>query len=118
MMQIFLAEDEERVSTFIQKGLEENGYQVDISANGADTLKMVLNKTYDLIILDVMLPYLNGIEVCRQIRLKDKTVPILMLTALGTIDDKVTGLKAGADDYLVKPFHFKELLARIEALLR
>jgi len=118
MVHIFLAEDEERVATFIQKGLEESNYGVSIAYNGADALKQILHKSYDLVILDVMLPHVTGIEVCRQIRQKDKNIPVLMLTALGTIDDKVTGLQAGADDYLVKPFHFKELLARIEALLR
>jgi two-component system copper resistance phosphate regulon response regulator CusR len=118
MAQIFLIEDEERVSAFIKKALEENTHLVDIVADGAEAIKRFAVKPYDLIILDVMLPYLSGIEVCRHIRQKNKTVPILMLTALNSVDDKVTGLNTGADDYLVKPFHLKELQARVEALLR
>jgi two-component system copper resistance phosphate regulon response regulator CusR len=118
MVQIFLVEDEDRVAGFVKKALEEEGYGVTVASNGAEAIKQLANKTFDLIILDVMLPHVTGLEVCRQVRQRDKNVPIMMLTALGTIDDKVTGLKAGADDYLVKPFHFKELLARVEALLR
>jgi two-component system copper resistance phosphate regulon response regulator CusR len=118
MAQIFLVEDEERVAALIQKALHENNHTVSISRDGAEAIKQFPNKPYDLIILDVNLPYLNGVEVCRFIRQKDKNIPILMLTALGSVDDKVTGLNTGADDYMVKPFHFKELLARIEALLR
>ncbi len=118
MPNILLIEDEEKVASFIKKGLEENQYEVELAKDGAAALKQVFNKEYNLIILDVMLPYVNGIEICRQIRLKNGEVPVLMLTALGTVDDKVKGLKAGADDYLLKPFHFNELLARIEALLR
>ena len=117
-MQILLIEDEQRVAAFIQKALEENSYQVDVSRDGAEAVKQFPNKPYDLVILDVLLPHLNGVEVCRYIRQKDKNIPILMLTALSSIDDKVKGLNTGADDYLVKPFHVKELLARIEALLR
>lgn len=113
-----MIEDEEKISSFTKKGLEENHYQVEIAADGAAALKQVLNHPYDLVILDVMLPYVGGIEICRQIRLKNQQLPILMLTALGTVDDKVKGFKAGADDYLLKPFHFSELLVRIEALLR
>jgi two-component system copper resistance phosphate regulon response regulator CusR len=118
MPHIFLVEDEQRVAAFIKKALEENAYTVDVCGNGAEAIKLFANKTYDLVILDVLLPHLNGVEVCRYIRQKDKDIPVLMLTALGTIDDKVTGLNTGADDYMVKPFHIKELLARIEALLR
>lgn len=113
-----MIEDEEKISSFTKKGLEENHYQVELAKDGATALKQVLNHPYDLIILDVMLPYVGGIEICRQIRLKNQQLPILMLTALGTVDDKVKGFKAGADDYLLKPFHFSELLVRIEALLR
>lgn len=118
MIRILLVEDEEKVSSFIKKGLEENQYSVELAGDGATALKRVLNDAYDLIILDVMLPYISGIELCKQIRLKNEQLPILMLTALGTVEDKVTGFKAGADDYLLKPFHFSELLVRIEALLR
>ncbi len=117
-MDILLVEDEAKVASFIKKGLEENQYSIELAKDGAAALKLVLNKDYGLIILDLMLPYVNGIEICKHIRLKNETVPILMLTALGTVEDKVKGLKAGADDYLLKPFHFNELLARIEALLR
>ncbi len=113
-----MIEDEEKISSFTKKGLEENHYQVELATDGAMALKKVLNHLYDLVIPDVMLPYLSGIEICRQIRLKNQQLPILMLTALGTVDDKVEGFKAGADDYLLKPFHFSELLVRIEALLR
>ncbi|MGI4803459.1 MAG: response regulator transcription factor [Janthinobacterium lividum] len=118
MIRILLVEDEEKVSSFIKKGLEENQYLVELAGDGATALKRVLNDAYDLIILDVMLPYISGIELCKQIRLKNEQLPILMLTALGTVEDKITGFKAGADDYLLKPFHFSELLVRIEALLR
>lgn len=118
MVRILLAEDEEKVAAFIRKGLEENEYQVVLSRDGAAALKQVLNHQFDLVILDVMLPYVSGIELCKQIRLKYEQLPILILTALGSVEDKLTGFKAGADDYLLKPFHFEEMLARIEALLR
>jgi two-component system copper resistance phosphate regulon response regulator CusR len=118
MAQILLVEDENKVASFIKKGLNEHRYQVDIAKDGIAGLTHVLQNTYDLLILDVMLPMISGIDLCRQIRQKQPLLPILMLSALGTIDDKVNGLQAGADDYLLKPFHFNELLARIEALLR
>jgi len=118
MARILLVEDEDKVSSFIKKGLNEHQYTVDVARDGVAGLTEVLQQTYDLIILDVMLPLINGIDLCKQIRQKQAQVPILMLSALGTIDDKVNGLHAGADDYLIKPFHFNELLARIEALLR
>ncbi|WP_345955738.1 response regulator transcription factor [Mucilaginibacter sp. PAMB04168] len=118
MAQILLVEDEDKVASFIKKGLNEHHYQVDVATDGIDGLTRVLQNRYDLLILDVMLPIINGIDLCRQIRQKQPQLPILMLSALGTIDDKVNGLHAGADDYLLKPFHFNELLARIEALLR
>ncbi|MCC8424761.1 response regulator transcription factor [Mucilaginibacter sp. UR6-11] len=118
MAQIFLVEDEERVSALVKKTLEEHHHVVETAADGAEAVRRFANKPYDLVILDVMLPYLTGIEVCRHIRQKNKTVPILMLTALNSVDDKVTGLNTGADDYLVKPFHLKELQARVDALLR
>jgi len=118
MVQILLIEDEHRVAAFIKKALEENNYQVDVCRDGAEAIKQFPAKPYDLLILDVLLPHVNGVEVCRFVRQRDKNVPVLMLTAMGSIDDKVKGLNTGADDYMVKPFHFKELLARIEALLR
>ncbi|MEO6977746.1 MAG: response regulator transcription factor [Mucilaginibacter sp.] len=118
MAHIFLVEDEERVAAFIKKALEENNHKVDLVRDGAEAIKLYGTKPYDLLILDITLPFLNGIEICRHIRKTDKETPILMLTALDSIDDKVKGLNTGADDYMVKPFHFKELLARIDALLR
>jgi len=118
MNRICLVEDEHKVSAFIKAGLEENEYLVNVAADGARGMELIENNNYDLLILDVMLPVISGIEVCKKVRATNPNIPILMLTALGAVDDKVAGLKAGADDYLVKPFHFNELLARIEALLR
>ncbi|MBC8984752.1 response regulator transcription factor [Pedobacter sp. N36a] len=118
MFKIGLAEDDLKIAGLIKTGLEEQGYLVTIEPNGEQALKTFKDQEFHLVILDIMMPGLNGIAVCKSLRLTDKNLPILMLTALGTIDDKVTGLNSGADDYLVKPFHFKELLARIEALLR
>ena len=118
MANICLVEDEQKVAAFISKGLEEHGYKIQIAKDGIAAKLLLQPGSYDLLILDVMLPDINGIELCRQIRVIDPKTPILMLTALDQIQNKVSGLKAGADDYLVKPFHFSELLARIEALLR
>lgn len=118
MNRICLVEDEHKVAAFIKNGLEEHEYFVSVATDGARGIELIENNNYDLLILDLMLPVLSGIEVCKHIRATNPHIPILMLTALGAVDDKVTGLKAGADDYLVKPFHFMELLARIEALLR
>ncbi|MEO8884631.1 MAG: response regulator transcription factor [Mucilaginibacter sp.] len=118
MYSICLVEDEQKVAAFICKGLEEHGYKITIAKDGAHAKQIVKNHAFDLFILDVMLPDINGIDLCRDIRTTDSTTPILMLTALDQIHNKVAGLKAGADDYLVKPFHFIELLARIEALMR
>jgi two-component system copper resistance phosphate regulon response regulator CusR len=113
MNQVFLVEDEQKVAAFICKGLEEHNYKVKTAKNGADAKTMVAAEE-----LDIMLPDISGIELCRQIRLNNTKTPILILSALDQVQNKVAGLKAGADDYLVKPFHFSELLARIEALLR
>ncbi|WP_316747319.1 response regulator transcription factor [Pedobacter gandavensis] len=118
MFKIGLAEDDLKIAGLIKTGLEEQGYLVTIESNGEQALKTFKDQDFHLVILDIMMPGLNGIAVCKALRHTDKNLPILMLTALGTIDDKVTGLNSGADDYLVKPFHFKELVARIEALLR
>lgn len=118
MNHICLVEDEQKVAAFICKGLEEYGYKLKTATTGNGAKTLLKNEAFDLLILDVMLPDTNGIELCRQIRQTDTNTPILMLTALDQIQNKVSGLKAGADDYLVKPFHFSELLARIEALLR
>ncbi len=118
MASICLIEDEQKVAAFICKGLQEQGYKVKTAGDGTSARQLLQNTEFDLLIMDIMLPDINGIELCRQIRLSDTKTPILMLTALDQIHNKVSGLKAGADDYLVKPFHFSELLARIEALLR
>ncbi|MCX2741064.1 response regulator transcription factor [Pontibacter anaerobius] len=117
-MKILLIEDEPKVASFIKKGLEEQSYEVDQAYDGTLGIRLALQKEYDLIILDIILPNMNGLDVCREIRRHNTTVSILMLTALGTTDDKIIGLDAGADDYLTKPFEFKELLARIRAISR
>ncbi|MBA9077513.1 MULTISPECIES: response regulator transcription factor [Rufibacter] len=117
-MKILLIEDEPKVSAFIKKGLEEHTYEVDQAYDGFYGAKLALEKEYALVILDVILPRMNGVEVCKTIRQHNLTLPILMLTALGSTDDKILGLDSGADDYLVKPFEFQELLARIRALTR
>jgi two-component system copper resistance phosphate regulon response regulator CusR len=118
MNQVCLVEDEQKVSAFICKGLEEHGYKVKIARNGEEAKSVIASADFDLLILDIMLPDINGIELCRQVRLFNTATPILMLSALDQVQNKVEGLKAGADDYLIKPFHFSELLARMEALLR
>ena len=117
-MRILLVEDEKNVAAFIKKGLEEEAYTVDIGENGTEGLLMATTADFDLIILDVMLPGLNGIELCKTLRDKGINKPILMLTAVDSVERKVEGLESGADDYLVKPFAFSELIARIKALLR
>ena len=118
-MKILLIEDEQRVSSFIKKGLEENGIQVAVAFDGQTGLSLALRDIFDVIILDVIMPGMNGLEVCKTIRAKQGyQIPILMLTALGTTDDLVTGLDSGADDYLAKPFKFKELIARVNSLAR
>lgn len=117
-MKILLIEDEPKVASFIKKGLEEQTYEVEQAYDGAMGVKLALQHEYELIILDIILPGMNGLDACREIRRHDSSVAILMLTALGTTDDKITGLDAGADDYLTKPFEFKELLARVRALSR
>ncbi|MFN4123521.1 MAG: response regulator [Flavobacteriales bacterium] len=117
-MHILLVEDEPKVSSFIKQGLEENKYDVDIAYDGQMGLQLAKRNSYDLMIFDVIIPYMNGMELCKEVRNQNASTPILMLTALGTTDDKVSGFDAGADDYLVKPFEFKELLARIKALTK
>lgn len=116
-MKILVVEDESKVADFLRKGLEEHGHFVEVAYDGQMGEKLAERNEYDIMILDVILPYFNGYELCRRIRDKKPVVPILMLTALGTTEDKVSGFDAGADDYLVKPFEFKELLARIRALV-
>jgi two-component system copper resistance phosphate regulon response regulator CusR len=117
-MRLLLSEDEPRVAHFITKGLREQGYAVDIAEDGEEALYKISINEYDLIILDVMLPRKNGFAVCKELRNLHIKIPILMLTARDTIEDRVKGLDSGADDYLSKPFDFKELLARVRALLR
>ena len=117
-MKILLVEDEPSVAAFLHQGLTEQDYTVDLAADGLLGLRRAQSTQYDCLILDQMLPGLSGLEVCRQVRAHDPGVPILMLTALGETDDKIRGLDAGADDYLVKPFAFDELLARLRALVR
>ncbi|MFN8241288.1 MAG: response regulator transcription factor [Bacteroidales bacterium] len=117
-MKILVVEDEPKVASFIKKGLEENQYEAEIAYDGLTAEKLARSNTYDLFILDIIIPGITGIELCRRIRSILPDVPILMLTALGTTDDKIAGFDAGANDYLVKPFEFRELLARVRVLLR
>lgn len=118
MISVLLVEDEVNVVNFIKKGLGEESYSVSVAMNGVDGLKMIEDNAYDMILLDVMIPEKNGIEVCKEIRAKGIQTPILFLTALNTSDNITLGLNSGADDYLVKPFKFNELIARIHAILR
>ncbi|MCW5899932.1 MAG: response regulator transcription factor [Flavobacteriales bacterium] len=118
MKKILLVEDESHVVSFIRKGLGEEGYEVSVAMDGDTGLRMVRNGRFDLVILDIMLPDMNGLEVCKLIRQHDGVTPILFLTALGTAENVAVGLDSGADDYLVKPFKFIELVARIRTLLR
>lgn len=115
---ILIIEDEPKVASFIKKGLEVNSFDADIAYDGDIGLRKIGSLKYDAIILDINLPNINGFNVCQKIRETDAKVPILMLTALGTTSDKVYGFSIGADDYLVKPFEFEELLARIKSLLK
>ena len=117
-MRILVVEDEPTAATVLAKGLREHAYAVDIANDGDAALEQVAINQYDLLIVDVLLPGIDGFEVCRRLRADGASVPVLMLTALGRLDDRVEGLDAGADDYLPKPYHFKELLARVRALLR
>lgn len=117
-LKILIVEDEAGVLQFIKQGLEENNFQVDFAYDGECGKKLAFTKNYDLIILDIIIPKINGLELCKLIREKNDTVKILMLTALGTLNDKLEGFEAGADDYLVKPFDFPELLARIKSLIK
>lgn len=118
MKRILLVEDESHVCSFINKGLTEEGYQVTIAMDGNQGLNLALEHSFDLLILDIMLPGINGIEICKEVRSHKIQTPILFLTALGTTENVVLGLDSGADDYLAKPFKFIELLARVRTLLR
>jgi DNA-binding response OmpR family regulator len=117
-MKILVIEDEPKVASFIKQGLEEQSNEVTVAFDGFFGKKLATENYYDVIIMDLMIPYINGLELCKTLRADGVKTPVLMLTALGTTDDKVTGLDAGADDYLVKPFEFKELLARLRALTK
>lgn len=116
-MELLLVEDDLRVSELVKRGLEEHGYHVTLAYDGLMGKKLMISNRYDLIITDVVLPQINGIELCKEIRKVWPDLPIIMLTALGATDDKIEGFDAGANDYLVKPFDFRELHARIKALL-
>ncbi len=117
-MRILLVEDERSAARMIAKGLREHGHAVDAAADGTAALQQATAGRYDLIVLDRLLPGMDGLEICRALRKAGDAVPILMLTARDAVDDRILGLDAGADDYLTKPFHFGELLARIRALAR
>jgi len=117
-MRILIVEDDPRLGPNLKKGLERSHYAVDLVSDGEDAVYIGITTSYDLIILDVLLPHLNGFEVCRRLRKEKRSMPILLLTALGEVDHRVTGLDIGADDYLTKPFAFRELEARVRALLR
>lgn len=117
-MRILIVEDEEKVTRFLRKGLRENGYTADTASQGQEGLQMALSREYDLIILDVLLPVMDGWKVLGKIREAGIETPVLFLTARDTVQDRIKGLELGADDYLVKPFAFSELLARIRTILR
>jgi DNA-binding response OmpR family regulator len=117
-MRLLLVEDDARIARFVAKGLREQAYAVDVSATGDDALYQAAINTYDLVILDVMIPGRDGFAVCRELRKSGQRMPILMLTARDAVEDRINGLDSGADDYLTKPFEFRELLARLRALLR
>ncbi|MBK7554902.1 MAG: response regulator transcription factor [Flavobacteriales bacterium] len=117
-MRILVVEDEPKVAAFLKQGLEESGYDVLSAYDGAMGKRLALQEPVDLVMMDVVMPGMSGVEACRAIRAGGGRMPILLLTALGTTEDKVDGLDAGADDYLVKPFEFKELLARLRSLSR
>ena len=118
MSRILIIEDEERVANLIRQGLEEQGFVTTVASDGLSGKELAIANHFDVIITDIILPKMNGIDLCREIRLQKPDVPIIMLTALGTTDDKVEGFDAGADDYLVKPFDLRELHVRIRALMK
>ena len=115
-MRILLVEDDMDLAQFIRKGLKEEQYAVDFAADGQEGLELALRNPYDLLILDIMLPKLDGLTLCRRLRAEGNRAPVVLLTARNTVQDKVSGLDTGADDYLTKPFAFAELLARVRAL--
>ena len=117
-MKILIVEDEPKVASFIKKGLEENNYEAEVAYDGIFAEKLVKSNKYDLFILDIIIPGISGIELCKKLNITYPNIPVMMLTALGTTDDKISGFDAGANDYLVKPFEFRELLARVKVLLK
>jgi len=117
-MRILLVEDEKKMASFITRGLKEEGYAVDVAIDGEEGFSLASSHDYDVMVLDLMLPKINGLDLCEKIRNSKLRAPILMLTARDSVQDKIEGLDRGADDYLTKPFHFEELLARLRALLR
>lgn len=117
-MRILIIEDEHKIANSIKRGLEQETYAVDVAYDGESGFDFASSEEYDVIVLDLMLPKMGGVEICKKLRSEDNHTPILILTARGEVSDKVEGLNAGADDYLVKPFAFEELLARIKALSR
>jgi two-component system copper resistance phosphate regulon response regulator CusR len=117
-MKILIVEDEPKVASFIKKGLEESNYEADIAYDGLNGEKLALLYKYDLYILDIIIPGISGLDLCKRLKKLNSNIPVLMLTALGSTDDKIIGFDAGANDYLVKPFEFRELLARVKVLLR
>ena len=117
-MRVLVAEDDQVIADFVSQGLREAGYAVDVAATGTEALRKALEGGYDAAVMDVMLPELDGLSVIEQLRAKKQQMPVLILSARHTVDDRVKGLQAGGDDYLTKPFAFAELLARLQALLR
>ncbi len=117
-MKVLIIEDEKKVAAFIKKGLEELSYQTEIAFDGLSGVQMAVSNDFDVIILDINLPLLNGFKVCEEIRKTHQNIPVLMLTALSSTDDKLMGFDSGTDDYLAKPFEFKELIARIKSLTK
>jgi len=117
-MRLLVVEDEKKVASFIKQGLEEEGYAVDVALDGQEGLEMARDPVHDLIILDISLPKMDGLQLLKKLRQQKVNIPVLLLTVRATIEDKVLGLDAGADDYLTKPFAFQELVARVRALMR
>ncbi|MFN8255874.1 MAG: response regulator transcription factor [Bacteroidales bacterium] len=117
-MKILVVEDEPKVASFLKKGLEENDFEVDLAYDGVLAEKLAKQKNYNLYILDIIIPGINGLELCKRLKSFNHEIPVLMLSALDTTDDKVTGFESGANDYLAKPFEFRELLWRVKVLLK
>lgn len=117
-MNILVIEDEKKIAQFLKAGLEKEAYTVDVALDGQEGIQLALKNSYDALILDLMIPYIDGIELCKVVKNTQPNLPVLMLTARGTTEDKLAGFEAGADDYLVKPFEFRELVARLKVLTR